>query len=215
VLSETTFKAGGWPATKAFLGWQFQQLGGGIFYRFYHEPSVPKEQGAVERIFTLPVIGNVAGRFVRVSDYGQVEKLKAVEEKVEKEKARETLKERELINKYIKEAREKNIKFSTGSLENALVRERYDGRPKTSTEQADAKRLVQKFRISLKRGEADSNTITLIDASSNQAKLEIIKEIKDKMSAEEFVKYRSQLIKDKIVSSTVFEQLQIDERKSQ
>lgn len=213
VISDTTFKAGGWDATRSFLGWQFQQLGGGVFYKFYHEPTVPKEQGAAERVFNLPVLGNIIGRFVRISDYGQIEKLRAVEQKVEREKARETLQERDLINKYIEKAREGNIRFNTTSIENELVRERYDGRPKSKTDIEDARRLVKKFRISLKRGEADPTTLSLIDANSNAAKLEIIKTVKPNMTSEEFSTLRRQLIKDGIVSSNVFEQLQIDERK--
>lgn len=213
VISDTTFKAGGIDATKSFLGWQFQQLGGGIFYRFYHEPTAPKEEGVVEKIFNLPIIGNVAGRFVRVSDYGQTEKLKSIEKKVEKEQARQTIEERKLISKYIKEARERNIRFNFGSIENEMIREAFDGRPKTKEEVDRAKRLVKKFEISYKRGEADGNTIALIDANTNNAKLELLKRIKKDMSDDEFSTYRRQLIDDNIVSKTVFEQLIIDERK--
>lgn len=213
VISDTTFQAGGLPAAKSFLGWQFQQLGGGVFYKFYNEPTVPKEQSLAEKAFNLPVLGNIIGRFVRVTDYGKTEKLKAIEKRVGQEKAQETVMERDLINKYVKEAQQKNIKFNTSSIENALVRERYDGRPTTKADVEDAKRLVRKFRISLKRGGADANTIALIDANSNQAKAEILKSIREGMSKEEFSTYRSQLIKDGVVSQTVFEQLQIEDKK--
>lgn len=207
VLSETTFKAGGWDATKAFLGWQFQQLGGGVFYRFYHEPSTPREEGAVERVFNMPLVGNIAGRFIRVSDYGETEQLKAIEKKVEKEKARETIKERDIINKYIEEAQEKNIKFNTISLEQKMVQEIFDGNPKTKDDVEKARRLVKKFRISLKRGEADPNVTALIDANTNEAKIEILKVIQADMTPEEFSTLRNDLIKNKIVSGEVFNTL--------
>lgn len=206
-LSDTTFKAGGLPATKAFLGWQFQQLGGGIFYRFYHEPSAQREEGAVEKFFNAPVIGNVLGRFVRVSDYGEVEQLKAIEAKVEKEKAQETLKEREIINKYIKEARADGKTKTTLVLENKLVKEVFDGVPMTKDDQAKAKRLVKKFRLSLQRGNADPNVTALVDASSNDVKLEILKKIQTEMSPQEFSKLRQQLLEGDIVSGSVFNDL--------
>jgi hypothetical protein len=207
VISDTTFKAGGLPAAQSYLGWQFQQLGGGIFYKFYHEPTIPKEQGVAERVFNLPVFGNIAGRFVRVSDYGQVEKLNAVEKKAEQKKARETLLERELISKYVKEAQDKKIRFNTSSLENSMVKERYNGMPKNKTDAEDARRLVKKFRISLRRGSADANTISLIDASSNAAKLEILKTIRLEMDAKEFSSLRNELLRGKIVSQDVFNKL--------
>ena len=206
-LSETTFKAGGLPATKAFLGWQFQQLGGGIFYRFYHEPSAQRDEGAVEKFFNAPVIGNVLGRFVRVSDYGEVEQLKGIEARVEKEKAKETLQERQIINKYIKEARDQGLEKTTSKLENDLIKEVYDGMPSTKDELAEAKRLVKKFRLSLQRGNADPNVTALVDASSNDVKLEILKKIESEMSNEEFSKLRRQLIDGGIVAGEVFNEL--------
>ena len=210
VLSDTVFKAGGWDADKAFMGWVFQQLGGGVFYRFYHEPSAQREQSKAEKFFNAPVIGNILGRFIRVSNYGQTEKLKAIEARVEKEKARETLDERKLINKYIKEARDTNQTRTTAKLENELVRERYDGFPKTKDDMADAKRLVKKFRLSLERGNADPKVTALVDAGSNEAKLEILKEIRSDMDTKEFSKLSRQLVTNGIVSKNVINQLQFE-----
>lgn len=208
VLSDTTFKAGGSDAVKGFIGWQFQQLGGGVFYKFYHEPTAQKEQGNFEKFFNAPVIGNVLGRFVRVSDYGQLEKLKGIEKKVEKEKARETLDERKLLNKYIDEAREKNIRFSTSGIENELIKESLGGRmPSTKEELSEAKNLVKKFRLSLRRGNADPKVTALIDASSNDVKIEILKELRTEMDANEFAALRRDLINSNIVSGEVFNKL--------
>lgn len=208
VLSDTTFKAGGTDAVKGFLGWQFQQLGGGVFYRFYHEPTAQREEGNVEKFFNAPVIGNVLGRFVRVSDYGQLEKLKGIEKKVEQEKARETLDERKLLNKYIDQAREKNIKFSTSGIENELIKESFGGRmPSTKDELSEAKSLVKKFRLSLRRGNADPKVTALIDASSNDVKIEILKELQSEMDTNEFATLRRDLVKNNIVSGEVFNKL--------
>jgi hypothetical protein len=208
VLSDTTFKAGGAEANKAFLGWQFQQLGGGVFYKFYHEPSAQREEGKLEKFFNAPIIGNVLGRFIRVSDYGQLEQLKAIEKRVEKEAAQETLDERKLLNKYIDQAREKNIRFSTAPIENALVKESLGGRaPATKDELEESKSLVKKFRLSLRRGNADPKVTALIDAGTNDIKIELLKEIRKDMSESEFATLRRDLITNKIVSGEVFNDL--------
>ena len=208
VLSDTTFKAGGAEANKAFLGWQFQQLGGGVFYKFYHEPSAQREEGKLEKFFNAPIIGNVLGRFIRVSDYGQLEQLKAIEKRVEKEAAQETIDERKLLNKYIDQAREKNVRFSTAPIENALVQESLGGRaPATKDELEESKRLVKKFRLSLRRGNADPKVTALIDAGTNDIKIELLKEIRKDMSESEFSNLRRDLITNKIVSGEVFNDL--------
>lgn len=208
VLSDTVFKAGGTDAAKAFFGWQFQQVGGGIFYKFYHEPSAQREQGKLEKFFNAPVIGNILGRFVRVSDYGQLEKLKSIEARVEKDAAKETLNERKLLNKYIDQAREKNIRFSTAPIENALVKESLGGRaPATKDELEESKSLVKKFRLSLRRGNADPKVTALIDAGTNDIKIELLKEIRKDMSESEFATLRRDLITNKIVSGEVFNDL--------
>ena len=211
VISDTTFKAGGLPATKSFLGWQFQQAGGGIFYRFYHEPTAPKEQSATEKVFNLPVFGNIAGRFLRVSDYGKIEKLRNIEKRVESEQARETLLERDLINKYVKEAQDKNIRFATKQIEDALVKERYGKMPTEKDDIEDKNRLLKKFRTSLKRGDADAQTIAIIDANTNEAKAQILGSIKEDMSEAEFKKYIAELVADKIISDAVEKKLKSNE----
>jgi hypothetical protein len=210
ILSDTVFQAGGTQAHLAYAGWLFQQLGGGIFYRFYHEPTPPREQSDVEKFFNLPLLGNVAGRFVRVSDYGKLEQLKSIEDQVRTEEAQRTLAERELVNDYVRQAQEKNIKFNTASIEREMVRELFaetNGVPRTKKDQERADRLVKKFRLQLKRGDASPEVAALIDANTNAQKIAILKDIRETMSDEEFAGLRRDLVSAGIASTEVFTEL--------
>lgn len=208
VISDTVFKAGGTDALKSFLGWEFQQLGGGVFYRFYHEPLAPKPESTAEKVFNLPALGNIIGRFVRVSDYGKLEELKNVEKRVEKEEAQQTLKDRELVNKYLRQAQEQNIRFNTRALEDALIREAFDGLPDTQREADRADRLAKKLRLAIKRGDSDANVVSLIDANTNAQKLELLKVIREDMTADEFEAFKRDLLENKIVSVNVFDEFE-------
>lgn len=207
VLSQDVYKAGGWDATKAFLGWQFQQLGGGVFYRFYHEPVAPKEMGLAEKVVNLPILSNIAGRFIRVSDYGKQEKLRGVQKRVEKEEAKTRLDEKKIVNKYLEEAQSKNMRFSNPTLENNLVKEIIGHLPQTKDEQDKARRIVKKFRLGLTRGGSDASVVALIDADTNKQKIEILKRIKDSMKADDFSVLKANLLREKIISSDIFYQI--------
>lgn len=210
VISDTVFEAGGVDSAKAFTGWLFQQLGGGIFYKFYHEPTPPREQSAAEKFFNLPVLGNILGRFVRVSDYGKLEELRSVEATANQEQARETLAERKLVNEYVRTAQEQNIRFNTATIERELVKDYFNGNPKTKEDLQKADRLVKKFKLQLKRGSAEPEVAALIDANTNDAKAAILKTIREDMTDAEFVALRRDLISSGVVSMTVFEKLQLD-----
>lgn len=207
VLSQDVYKAGGWDATKAFLGWQFQQLGGGVFYRFYHEPIAPKEMGTAEKVVNLPIVSNIAGRFIRVSDYGKQEKLRGVQKRVEKEEAKTRLDEKKIVNKYLEEAQSKKMRFSNPTLENNLVKEIIGHLPQTKDEQDKARRIVKKFRLGLTRGGSDASVVALIDADTNKQKIEILKRIKDSMKADDFSVLKANLLREKIISSDIFYQI--------
>lgn len=208
VLSDDVFAAGGAQSAKAFAGWVFQQMGGGIFYRFYHEPTTPKEESTAEKVVNMPLVGNILGRFVRVSDFGKLEQLRAIEKQTQKEEAKARLREKDLINDKIKEARAEGVRFSTMELENELIRE-YLGKPAPTTddERSKANRLRKKFRLSFKRGSAEPEVLALMDANTNQQKLDILKEIQSDMSPEEFRTLQTDLMRNGIVSEEVFGKL--------
>lgn len=203
VLSDEVFKAGGAPAAKAYLGWVFQQLGGSVFFSFYHEPSAPKEKGQVESLINLPVIGTVTNRFVRVSDYGTVESLRSIKKRVEQSEARERLDTKEVIYRYVESA----IKDPENKNEykKKMTEELYEGgRPRTATELDKYKEDLKKFDTFFLRGSTtDPNVEALYSATSNNQKVEVLKEIKNNMEDSEYSELKRFLLVNKIVSSEV------------
>ncbi len=206
VLTDDQFKAGGKYAAKPFFGWLFNQAGGGVFYTF--SQTAPRDQSGPEKFFNLPVVGNVAGRFVKVSDYGQTETLNQIKANVQQEQSRERLDENEVINKYIKDAQgsqdEVNIQKLTAENKKALVEEILGGPPKSADDVTRAGNIVKKYQIGLQRGEADPNVNALINASTNDEKIQLVKEMKDRLSTAEFNKLRITSLKYKIASDEVF-----------
>ena len=83
-----------WPAWKRFLGWEFQQLGGGIVWKFYPGEARPRQQTRGQRILELPVLSNIVGRFIRITNYGETETLGAIQGKIEAEKAGQRIEEK-------------------------------------------------------------------------------------------------------------------------
>ena len=47
---------------------------GNIFVKFYAGESTPTEKSTGEKFLQAPVISNVVGRFIKVSDYGSIER---------------------------------------------------------------------------------------------------------------------------------------------
>lgn len=205
VLSDTLFQAGGMEAHKAFLGWQFQQLGGGIFYKFYHEGTPPEERSIAEKIFNLPVLGNVVGRFVRVSDYGQLEALREIENAVKTEEAKASIEKRQLVNTYTKQAQEDGQ--LTENLANQMVLEYFNGEPKPSQYQ-EADRLKDRLRLQVIRGSAEPEVVAVIDANTNNQKAAILLEIAKTSTQEDFDKLISELQQAGVITEGTLEKLQ-------
>jgi hypothetical protein len=80
--------------------WMFQQMGGNIFTKFYAGEQTPTEKSPGEEFLSLPILSNIIGRFIRVSDYGQLEKYREKLQEIRGEKARERIDEDKLVNEY-------------------------------------------------------------------------------------------------------------------
>lgn len=104
VLTDEQQLAGGSERLKPFLSYMFQQLGGNVFVKLYYNETVPKNPSLSEKIFNLPVLSNIAGRFVKTSNYGEVEKIREISGEVRSEKAREGIVNRRTVFSYVEQA---------------------------------------------------------------------------------------------------------------
>ncbi len=208
VLSDDVFKAGGARANKEFAGWVFNQLGGGIFQRWASETQTPYEQGPVEKTFNLPILSNIAGRFIRVTNYGETERLNQIKTNDESTKAERRLHETEIVQKYVKQAQaDKTLTpFNRTKYEQLAIQEIFGGNPKTADELARVDDIRKKFRLSLTKSKGDAAVNSLIGATNAQ-KVEILKEIRGRMNSTEFADLRNLLLREKIVSPDVIVQV--------
>lgn len=205
VISETEFEAGGWYKTKPFLGWIFQQSGGNIFYRFNISTYMPIEKTKREKILKLPVVSNIIGRWLKISDHGKREKLKEeIIDPAKKERTIEKLKERKIINKYIEKYRITNKSINAKiKLERKLIKEIIGHFPRTKTESTKAGNLKRQFRVSLAYGQNNPKISSLMEAETNDIKIKLLKEFDKELSKEEFNKLKKILLQYKVVSSTL------------
>jgi len=205
VLTEQELKAGGWYAAKPFLLWQFQQMGGNIFMKFYAGEKTPTEKSVGEEFLRTPIISNVVGRFVKISDYGSIEKYREKLTMVQQEQARKSIDENKILNNYVKKYQKEE--GTEGELYRKMVVEILGHIPKGSEEIDRARRLKKKFKIAILKGRADPIINSFISAWTNEEKLTLLRVFKEDMTESEFAELRKTLLKYKIVSKWVFMRL--------
>lgn len=206
VLTDDQMKAGGLYAAKPFLGWLLNQSGGGVFYQFTQ--GAPREKSSTEKLFNLPVVGNIAGRFVKVSDYGTTETLKQITDKVASEESRARIDESTIINKYIEKAHgakdQATVDAQVAKNKANLITDVLGHAPQTSEELTKAKNILKKYQVGLQRGESDPYINALIGATTSDQQIELVKEYRKTLSKQDFNQIFLTSIKYKIVSPETF-----------
>jgi hypothetical protein len=198
VIDDTTWQAGGGAALKKMVQWTTNSLGFTKFATF----DTSKNTGVETFMQVAPLFSNV----VKISDYGQQEKLKEIKTETQTQEARQTLQDRELVDKYVKKSREEKTLFAASKYKKEIIMEALGGHmPTNSVEQDRADKVLTKFKRSLKRGsQDDSRVVTIIDAQTNQQKRAIIQSIKNDMAPDEFKQFKKGLLEDGIVKDTLF-----------
>ncbi len=197
VLTDDVFAAGGMRAHKAFLGWEFNQLGGGIIQRFYAENGQPPAtEGTVSKFVNLPVISNILGRFIRVTNYGTTEQLAAIKKETQAIEAEARLDKKAVINKYVELAQQNPSKKA--QYEQQLAREQFAGTTPTT---AQRKALISSFRLALLKGSSPAEVQALVSANTNVEKAAILKELKGKMTAGEYKNLLNKAQQEGVISA--------------
>lgn len=89
-LNEQVFLAGGPQKHKEFAKWVANQLGAGVVYRF-KPGGIQGNKSELEKILGYPLVSNVVGRFIKVTDYGLREKINKDLDKVRRLAAKDML----------------------------------------------------------------------------------------------------------------------------
>lgn len=198
VIDDTTWEAGGGAAMKKMVKWTANEVGLSKFTTF----DTSKNTGVETFMQVAPWFSTI----LKISDYGLQEKINEVKAETKSKEAQTTLSERTLVDKYVKIAKENNANmFSYSKYDVQLIKEALGGHlPTNEDEQAISDRLKVKFKRQMKRGIADDpRVVSIIDATTNKQRTEIIKSIKADMTPEEFATFKKGLIEDNVVKSAL------------
>ena len=208
VIPDAEFEAGGYHAFKPFAIWAINSVGGNVFLKSYTSMQAPETRTWTQKVIEAPVLSNIVGRWVKVSDYGKTEKNRQIISNERQEQAKERLEVNRKVDDAIREYREgaQNTR-ARSSMEKKLVNDIYGKPPYDSSTKAQITNTVKKFRIGIVKGEADPKINSLISATTNREKLALLVEIERDMDGKEFAELRTKLIREGIVSRNVFIEL--------
>ncbi len=99
-IPEQVFKAGGARSHKAFLKYMANNSGAGIVYKFDTD-DLDRIKTELEQFLRYPIVNNVVGRFIKVSDQGSRFEYSKDRGRIQKELARQNLDITDVLTKYV------------------------------------------------------------------------------------------------------------------
>jgi hypothetical protein len=207
VFTDEEWRARDWKTVKKFLGYEFQQLGGGILWKFYPGEDKPQQKSAGQKFLELPVVSNVLGRFIRITDYGETEKIRSAQERVARDEARQRAQEKTSVFDAIRNG-EKNPKTGARDISRRLYgndfAEAKDRRPS----------IEARLKVGVARNQADPVIDAILSATSTAQKVAIIQEARQGMSAEQYTAWEKDAIKLGVLSPALRKALRTAQRPS-
>lgn len=178
---------------KKFLGYEFQQLGGGIVWKFYPGEARPRDTTWQQNVVDAPVVSSVLGRWIKVSSYGETEALRETQAQVQRDEARRRNRERTAIGEALTQEANGQARVDPGArwrLAREIAEQLYpDGTPQERSEATH--RLQQKFAMGAQRYQADPLTDAVLSATSNREKVAILRSGRRGMNDAEWANWRA------------------------
>ncbi len=205
ILSDQEFEAGQWSSysLKPFAMWLFQQMGGSIVLGSSIIEKTPSSvDGFAHKLVSVPVVSNIIGRWIRISNYGKTESTKRIQKQIQQDKAREQLETRQILNDAIKQynsgakTTERRTEIERDLVNNVV------GKIKDSNDKRKRTNLIKKFRLGVIRGESDPLTNALIDADTNDEKAVILTEAKLTLG-DKYEEFERKMRKEGVISDDV------------
>lgn len=203
ILTDEQQLAEGMERVKPFLSYMFQQMGGNVFMKLNYNEIVPKNPSLSEKIVNLPLASNIAGRFIKVSNYGETEKLREISNDIRSENARENIANRRVVFDYVDQAQGKS-RGEQEALKRQMVKDILGETITTPEERRKKSTLEKRFSTLLIRGSADAKIDMLVTAQSNEEKVALLTEYQNTMSKEKFEELRKFVITNRVVSSEAY-----------
>ena len=201
IIPDTEFKAGGKYALKPFMLWGLQKMGASVLFNVNIVEQSPSSKSFGEKVLRLPLVSNVIGRWVRISDYGQIEEARNINKKVEKENSRRLIEWEKEINKSVKEySKGEKTVANRDKIEEKLVKNILGNKPDTQ----QASYIRSKYKKTILKGFGDTKTKAVMSTYRNDAKIELLKSYQKSMNKKDFSEFLLDLKEQSIISETVY-----------
>jgi hypothetical protein len=191
-----------------FIGYEFQQMGGGVFWKFYPGEQRPREVSTGQAILELPIVSNIVGRWLKITDYGEFEKLRRAAEPVEQEEARRRLDLASAVNAAVvglKGADDQTVKDRAAQIASDIYGDAIDNERWSHVE--------KKLKSGILRGQVDPIADAVLSVESIPQKVAILREAKKSMSAEAYGAWLRSAAQSGIVSEDMIIELLKDKAK--
>lgn len=203
VIPEQEFNAGFQYSFPIFATWLLQNQGLGIVIPSF-SPENPTD---LQRILNLPVLSNIAGRWIKVSNYGQIEKLKALNQEMTKQQAQEYIARTQAVQEAVRTFRaSEQTEADRAQVVRDLVNKIVGPGPYAGDKKTQANNLVKKFNVAVLKGQ-NPETDAIIYAPTNDARVAIFKELKKNMSESELKDLINGLHEEKVISDELVNRL--------
>lgn len=197
-----------WRKAKKFIGYEFQQMGGGIVWKFYPGTQTPQTRSIGQVIIEAPILSNIIGRYVKITNYGEIERLRAVKTQTANSEAGVRLDIRseinDAVNRYQQLPNAQQTLWTQRAMARAIVEQVYSDPKIRSTK---LKAMEQRLALAVVRGSADAMTEAVMEASSNAQKAAIIKTGRDSMSTVDFNRWKTEALQQHVISPAVIIEL--------
>jgi len=202
LFTEDEMRAGGTRALTKFLKYEFQEVGGGILMRF-DVVERPRDRTAGQKALELPIVSNVLGRWIKISNYGEVERLRQAQGTVQRDEAQVRLNEKDAVADAVRDlmalpstARTPKALHDKAT---AVVDALYASEPAAEKNRQRAD-VLRKLRMGMARGQSDPVVDAVMGATSNAQKAAIIQRARRSMSAESFDAWMQNATEQRVVS---------------
>lgn len=180
-------------------------MGGGIVWKFFPGESRPREQSTAQKILELPVLSNILGRFVRISNYGETEQLRHAQGEIKGAEAKQRLTEREAINDTIRDFQQlpaaQQSRGTQRRLAAEIARELYPTDPKERKDREDT--IAKKLALGVVRGKADPLADAVLSATSTDQRIAMLLQAKDTMGHAEYQRWLQEAVRQGVISPHV------------
>ena len=206
VLTDQEQAARGVPAMKKFVGYEFQQLGGNIVYKWYNNEPYPKDTTWGQTIINLPLSGNLVGRFITVGQSGRAEEARMAARGAARTEAQKGLEERDLVYDALRARLDRGQRQPDSTMLDAmarnLARQLYPGDRAVQADRVD--NIKRRLQMGFKRGGADAFADSVLNAPSVSQKVAVLQEVQRQKGIAAFPTWLRQARQSGIISDATY-----------